>query len=104
MRNPIEFLYNIKIPELFTYDNHVIVKINHTWSKTMSILYATVAEIGPLKHKLNNPNKIDKILNSLTNKWTYKDLFPPRGADLDNYIAEKHIIKDVKASTVKKGI
>ena len=99
---PIEFLYNIKIPELFTYDNHVIVKINHTWSKTMSILYATVAEIGPLKHKLNNPNKINKILNSLTNKWTYKDLFPPRGEDLDNYIAEKHIIKDIKAPLIKK--
>ena len=75
---PIEFLYNIKIPELFSYDNHVIVKINHTWSKTMSILYATVAEVGPLKHKLNNPNKIDKMLNSLTNRWIYKDLFPPR--------------------------
>ena len=99
---PIEFLYNIKIPELFSYDNHAIVKINHTWSKTMSILYATVAEVGPLKHKLNNPNKLNKILNSLTNKWTYKDLFPPRGEDLDNYIAEKHIIKDVKSTTVKK--
>jgi alpha-tubulin suppressor-like RCC1 family protein len=99
---PIEFLYNIKIPELFSYDNHVIVKINHTWSKTMSILYATVAEVGPLKHKLNNPNKMNKLLNSLTNKWIYKDLFPPRGEDLDNYIAEKHIIKDVKATTVKK--
>ena len=100
---PIEFLYNIKIPELFTYDNHVIVKINHTWSKTMSILYATVAEVGPLRHKLNNPNKLTKILNSLTNKWTYKDLFPPRGEDLDNYIAEKHIIKDqVKATVAKK--
>jgi len=100
---PIEFLYNIKIPELFSYDNHVIVKINHTWSKTMSILYATVAEVGPLRHKLNNPNKLTKILNSLTNKWTYKDLFPPRGEDVDNYIAEKHISKDVKASTVKKS-
>ena len=101
---PIEFLYNIKIPELFTYDNHVIVKINHTWSKTMSILYATVAEVGPLKHKLNNPNKINKILNSLTNKWISKDLYPPRGEDLDNYIAEKHISKDIKASSVKKNI
>ena len=99
---PIEFLYNIKIPELFSYDNHAIVKINHTWSKTMSILYATVAEIGPLKHKLNNPNKLNKILNSLTNKWTDKDLYPPRGDDLDNYIAEKHIIKDIKESIIRK--
>ena len=99
---PIEFFYNLKVPELFTYDNHVIVKINHTWSKTMSILYATVAEIGPLRHKLNNPNKLNKILNTLTNRWTYKDLFPPRGEDLDNYIAEKHIIKDVKISAYKK--
>ena len=101
---PIEFLYNIKIPELFSYDNHVIVKINHTWSKTMSILYATVAEVGPLKHKLNNPNKIDKMLNSLTNRWISKDLFPPRGDDLDNYIAEKHIIKDIKPTSVKKSL
>lgn len=99
---PIEFLYNIKIPELFSYDNHVIIKINHTWSKTMSILYATVAEVGPLSHKLNNPNKLNKILNNLTNRWTYKDLYPPRGDDVDNYIAEKHIIKEVKESKVKK--
>ena len=98
---PIEFNYNLKIPELFTYDNHVIVKINHTWSKTMSILYATVAEIGPLRHKLNNPNKLNKILNTLTNRWTYKDLYPPRGEDLDNYIAEKHIIKDIKIPAKK---
>ena len=99
---PIEFLYNIKIPELFSYDNHVIIKINHTWSKTMSILYATVAEVGPLSHKLNNPNKLNKILNNLTNRWTYKDLYPPRGEDLDNYIAEKHIIKDIKESIIRK--
>ena len=99
---PIEFMYAIKIPELFNYDNHVIVKINHSWSRTMSILYATVAEIGPLKHKLNNPNKLNKILNNLTNKWTFKDLYPPRGEDLDNYIAGKHIYKDFKASKLKK--
>ena len=99
---PIEFLYNLKIPEIFSYFNHVIVKINHTWSKTMSILYATVAEIGPLKHKLNNPNKLNKILNNLTNRWTYKDLFPPRGEDLDNYIAEKHINKNMKKTSNKK--
>ena len=99
---PIEFMYAIKVPELFCYDNHVIVKINHTWSRTMSILYATVAEIGPLKHKLNNPNKLNKILNSLTNKWTYKDLYPPRGEDLDNFIAVKHIFKESKAPKSKK--
>ena len=99
---PIEFMYAIKIPELFNYDNHVIVKINHSWSRTMSILYATVAEIGPLKHKLNNPNKLNKILNNLTNKWTFKDLYPPRGEDLDNYIAGTHIYKDFKASKLKK--
>ena len=98
---PIEFLYNAKIPELFSYDNHTILKINHTWSKTMSILYATVAEIGPLKRKLNNPNKLNKILNNLTNKWTYKDLYPPRGEDLDNYIAEKHLIKENKSNKKK---
>lgn len=99
---PIEFLYNMKVPELFSYDNHQIVKINHTWSKTMSILYATVAETGPLKYKLNNPPKLTKILNSLTNKWTNNDLFPPRGEEFDNYIAEKHINKDVKMPTATK--
>ena len=68
----------------------------------MSILYATVAETGPLKYKLNNPPKLTKILNSLTNKWTNNDLFPPRGEEFDNYIAEKHINKDVKMPTVTK--
>ena len=67
----------------------------------MSILYATVAEIGPLKRKLNNPNKLNKILNNLTNKWNEKDLYPPRGEDLDNYIAEKHLIKENKITKKK---
>ena len=100
---PIEFIYNIKIPELFSYENHVIVKINHTWSKTISILYATIAEIGPLKRKLNNPNKLNKILNNLTNKWIDKDLYPPIGEDLVNYIAEKHLIKDKNVKNLKKN-
>ena len=99
---PIEFMYNLKIPELFNYDNHVIVKINHTWSRTMSILYATVAEVGPLRRKLNNPVKLNKILNSLTNKWNSKDIYPPIGEDLDNYIALKHINKDLKLKKGKK--
>jgi hypothetical protein len=99
---PIEFSYDKKLPELFNYDNHVIVKINHTWSKTMSILYATVAEVGPLRLKLNNPNKLNKILNNLTKNWTYNDLYPPRGEDLDNYIAEKHIKKDTNVKKKKK--
>ena len=100
---PIEFIYNKKIPELFSYENHVIVKINHTWSKTISILYATIAEIGPLKRKLNNPNKLNKILNNLTNKWIDKDLYPPIGEDLVNYIAEKHLIKDKNVKNLKKN-
>ena len=100
---PIEFLYSMKIPELFSYDNHQIVKINHTWSKTMSILYATVAETGPLKYKLNNPPKLTKILNSLTNKWTSSDLFPPRGDDIDNYIAEKHL-RELKSTKKRKSL
>ena len=99
---PIEFMYNLKIPELFSYDNHIILKINHTYSRTMSILYATVAEIGPLKRKLNNPVKLNKILNGLTNKWNTKDVYPPIGEDLDKYFALKHINRDLKINKGKK--
>lgn len=99
---PIEFLYNLKVPELFTYENYVIVKINHSWSKTMSILYATVAETGPLKYKLNNPKKLDQILLNLTLKWTSKDLYSPRSEGLDNYIAEKHLIEENKPKNKNK--
>ncbi|MCQ2965056.1 MAG: hypothetical protein MJ203_05765, partial [archaeon] len=101
---PVEFNYHQKIPELFNYDNHQIVKINHTWSTTMSILYATVTEAGPLAHKLNNPNKMNAILNKLTNCWTSKDLYPPTGEGIDNYISEKHIIMDLKSKKKKRNV
>jgi len=90
---PIEFYYQNKIPELFSFDNHQIVKINHTFSKCMSILYATVAETAPLKLKLNNPNKVNMMLNNLSNTWTMKDIYVPSNESIDNFISEKHINK-----------
>lgn len=104
---PIEFQYEYKIPELFSYDNHHIIKINHSWSKSMSILYATVAETAALKVKINNPNKLKTILNNLTIKWVSNDskiiflclVYPPQIDHLDNYIAEKHTIKLPKPTT-----
>ena len=90
---PIEFYYQNKIPELFSFDNHQIVKINHTFSKCMSILYATVAETAPLKLKLNNPNKVNMMLNNLTNTWTMKDIYVPSNESIENFISEKHINK-----------
>ena len=43
----------------------------------MSILYATVAEIGPLRHKLNNPNKLEtmqKNTNILAKKHSTENI------------------------------
>ena len=99
---PIEFNYASKVPELFSYDNHHIIKINHSWCRTMSVLYATVAETAPLKFKMNNPNKLKFLLNTLTNKWTTKDLYPPKVEQMENYIAGKHIVKVPKATTTTK--
>lgn len=108
---PIEFEYQNKIPELFSYENHHIIKINHSWSKSMSILYATIAETAPLKVKINNPNKLKIILNHLTTKWISNDskvininclVYPPQIEHLDNYIAEKHTIKIPKTTPITK--
>ena len=96
---PIEFDYVSKVPELFGYDSHHIIKVNHSWSRVMSVLYATVAETAPLKFKLNNPNKLKMMLNTLTNKWTLKDLYPPKLEGMENFIAAKHIVKVPKTST-----
>ena len=38
-----------------------------------------------------------------TNKWIDKDLYPPIGEDLVNYIAEKHLIKDKNVKNLKKN-
>ena len=59
----------------------------------MSILYATVAETAPLKLKLNNPNKVNMMLNNLSNTWTMKDIYVPSNESIDNFISEKHINK-----------
>jgi alpha-tubulin suppressor-like RCC1 family protein len=96
---PIEFDYVSKVPELFGYDSHHIIKVNHSWSRVMSVLYATVAETAPLKFKLNNPNKLKMMLNTLTNKWTLKDLYPPKLEGMENFIAAKHIVKVPKTNT-----
>ena len=63
-----EFFYVLKIPDLFKNEFHEIIKLNHSFCRTSSILYATVAEVGPLKKKLNNPNKLNTLLNNLTLK------------------------------------
>ena len=99
---PIEFFYQNKIPELFSFDNHQIVKINHTYSKSMSILYATVAETGNLKLKLNNPNKLNMMLNNLTVNWNMKDIYPSNIDNIENFIAEKHINKVRKGNKGRK--
>ena len=98
---PIEFNYENKVPELFAYNNHEIMKISHTWSKTLSILYVTVAETGPLRYKLNNPNKLNFILNSISSKWMNKNLYPPVIEQMENYVAEKHILRDAKKKAAK---
>ncbi len=90
---PVELEYKNKVPELFSYDNHQIVKIHHTWSNSMSLLYAVIAETTPLKVKLKNPQKMKFILNTLSNKWVNKDIYPPSIDNIDTYIAAKHISK-----------
>jgi hypothetical protein len=83
-------MYKLKLPELFSYDNHHIIKLQHSWSKSMSIMYAIIAETRPLQTKLKNPQKMISILNSLSNKWNSKSIFPPKIDHIDNYIANKH--------------
>ena len=95
-----EFFYVLKIPDLFKNEFHEIIKLNHSFCRTSSILYATVAEVGPLKKKLNNPNKLNTMLNNLTLKWNDKDIFPPKLREIENYISEKHINKVSKNSNL----
>ena len=90
----------MKIPDLFKNEFHEIIKLNHSFCRTSSILYATVAEVGPLKKKLNNPNKLNTMLNNLTLKWNDKDIFPPKLREIENYISEKHINKVSKNSNL----
>ena len=68
----------------------------------MSILYATVAETGNLKLKLNNPNKLNMMLNNLTVNWNMKDIYPSNIDNIENFIAEKHINKVRKGNKGRK--
>ena len=108
---PVEFDYYTKVPELFSVGNHEIIKLNHTWSRTMSVMYATVAETAPLKLKLKNNIKMNFLLSSLTTKWTTKDLYPPKIEHMEQFIADKHILKTpasaqaaAEKQTPKRGI
>ncbi len=99
---PVELLYKLKLPELFSYDNHHIIKLRHTWSKSMSVMYAIIAETRPLNTKLKNPQKMISILNSLSNKWTNKSIYPPKIEHVDNYIASKHKQKYYIKNSINK--
>ena len=93
----VEFDYVEKCPNLFELDNHKIIKINHTWSKTMSIMYATVAETALVKKKLKSVVKLNFLLNNLTNKWRSGYLYAPNVEHMNDYINEKHLKKQKKA-------
>jgi hypothetical protein len=74
----------------------------HTWSKSISVMYAVIAETTPLKMKLNNPQKMKFILNSLSNKWVDKDIYPPKIDAIENYVSVKHLVKSAGNSVSKK--
>ena len=90
-KTPVIFDYINKVPEVFSYDNHQIVKIHHTWNNFMSVMYAVVAETGPLKTKLKNPTKMKSILNALTNKWVSKGIYAPVIEHVSTYVSSKHL-------------
>ncbi len=95
---PVMFDYTNKMPEIFSYDNHQIIKIHHTWNNAMSVLYAVVAETGPLKAKLKNPTKMKSILNTLTSKWVSKSIYAPMIEHVSTYVASKHLENSVKCA------
>jgi hypothetical protein len=97
---PIELEYKLKLPEIFEYENHQIVKIHNTWNESMSVLYAVIAETASLKVKLNNNQKIKHILSTLSDKWITKDIIPPQIDNLENFISSRHLNK-VSKSTAK---
>ena len=70
---PLEFDYKEKIPEIFSYDNHQIIKLQHTWCNSKSVFYAIVTDASLLKSKMKNPQKMKSILNSLSSEWVGKE-------------------------------
>ncbi len=96
---PVIFDYISKVPEIFSYDNHQIVKIHHTWNNFMSVMYAVVAETGPLKTKLKNPTKMKSILNALTSKWVSKSIYAPMIEHVSTYVASKHLENSVSVKS-----
>ena len=98
---PYEFDYKEKVPEIFGYDYHEVMKIKHTWSRTMSIFYAIVAETGPLSCKLNNPTKMNFILNKISSQWVGDNIYPPVIEQMEKFVAEKHINRSNKIKSGK---
>ena len=55
-----------KIPEFKNEANYSIVRILTTWTKSFSVLYATIADSSTLKV---SPIKLNSILTNLASKW-----------------------------------
>jgi len=40
-----------------------------TWNKVFSVLYVTIADVRNVFQKINNINKVNNIINTLSAKW-----------------------------------
>ena len=71
------FDLNEKTIEIADECEFAVVRIMCTFSRYMSVLYGTVADIRGLKDKVGNQIKVNEILNVLSEKWINDDMSAP---------------------------
>lgn len=72
---PTEAMISSKIPELFTTTTEFnVVKVQCSWSRTLSITSLVIADVRTLKQ----PHlKVQNAINTLANKWEEDSIEPP---------------------------
>ena len=84
---PKRFRIGIKSKEIEDDSSFSPVRILTTWSRNMSIFYATVADVRRLKWKIENCSKIGKILTTLAIKWNNDSILCPYVDNISNYFS-----------------
>ena len=72
-----KFNINEKTIDIANESEYGIVRIMCTFSRYISIFYATVADIRGLYDKVGNQIKVNEILNTLSEKWTNDEISAP---------------------------
>ena len=84
---PVKFDTKIKSPEICAENKFAVVRIMSSWSKNMSIFYATIADNRGINQKNKKMNLLNKVLDILSKNWDDENVLCPKMESISNFIS-----------------